>query len=314
MSSASNSNTCRAVIVTALPVEFNAVCEHLTDRCEETHPQGTVYEKGCFRPIGSGEWEIIVAEIGAGNVAAAAEVERVINHCQPNVVLFVGIAGGIKDVEIGDVVAGNKVYGYESGKESEGFKPRPMVHESNYRLVQRAKAEARSGKWRQRIPGDVPLSPPRVLIGPIAAGEKVVADSKSATAQLIIALYGDALAVEMEGYGFLHGAYLHQHLAALVIRGISDLLDLKSKADGAGSQERASRNASAFCFEILAKLGICPGDLDQAPDSGPSDEVALNGIQSTLSAYESRLQIMKRRLVFVLLLISTVTSLLTVGM
>src|ERR1039458_563999 len=143
METAAIEGVCRAVIVTALPIEFTTVCEHLRDRSERTHPQGTVYECGRFSPAAGREWEVAVVEVGAGNTGAAAEVERAINYCKPNVVLFIGIAGGVKDVEIGDVVAGNKVYGYESGKESGTFRPRPIAHESNYRLVQRAKAEAR---------------------------------------------------------------------------------------------------------------------------------------------------------------------------
>lgn len=199
METAAIEGVCRAVIVTALPIEFSAVCEHLEDRKEDKHPQGTVYECGRFRPATGREWEVIVVEIGAGNTGAAAEVERAITYCHPNVVLFAGVAGGMKDVAIGAVVAGSKVYGYESGKESAGFKPRPSVHESNYRLTQRAKAEARNGIWRQRIVGGIPDSPPRALVGPIAAGEKVVADSQSSTSQLLANAYGDALAVEMEG-------------------------------------------------------------------------------------------------------------------
>lgn len=290
MSAPSAKTLCRAIIVTALPVEFNAVCEHLTDRDEDTHPRGTVYERGYFRPDGAREWEIIVAEIGAGNVGAAAEVERVIGHYSPNVVLFVGVAGGVKDVDIGDVVAGTKVYGYESGKESDGFKPRPMVHESNYRLVQRAKAEARSANWRKRILGSDLDTTPRALVGPIAAGEKVVADTKSSTAQLIAGSFGDTLAVEMEGYGFLHGAYLNQHLSALVIRGISDLLDGKASADRVGSQERASRNASAFCFEVLGKLDTCPRGNEREDARDTDDSIALTGIEKTLLVYERRFQ------------------------
>ena len=267
MGMSTNGSLCRAVIVTALPIEFSAVCAHLVDRREDTHPSGTVYEIGHFRPTLGREWEVTVVEIGAGNVGAAAEVERAIAYRHPNVILFVGVAGGLKDVDIGDVVAGAKVYGYESGKEKNGFKTRPVVHDSDYRLTQRAKAEARTGSWRRRIVGGMPEPPPRALIGPIAAGEKVVADTQSQTSQLIALNYGDALAVEMEGYGFLHGAYLNPRTSALVVRGISDLLDGKQNADRTGSQERASHHASAFCFEVLAKLDTCPGGSDN-PDAG----------------------------------------------
>jgi nucleoside phosphorylase len=88
METAASNDLCRAVIVTALPIEFSAVCEHLDDRKEDTHPNGTVYERGRFRPASGREWEVIVVEIGAGNPGAAAEVERAIAYWRPNVILF----------------------------------------------------------------------------------------------------------------------------------------------------------------------------------------------------------------------------------
>jgi nucleoside phosphorylase len=246
-------DTQRAVILTAIPVEYQAVRAHLTNIREELHSQGTIYEHGTFFAPDQ-LWEVIISEIGAGNPTAALEAERAINHFKPSVILFVGVAGGCKDVKLGDVVAATKVYGYESGKVESVFLPRPSIGNSTYRMEQRARAEARKHDWLQRLKGPLPSPAPIVYVAPIAAGEKVIASTRSPIAKFLQAQYGDALAVEMEGYGFLQATRANPHVEALVIRGISDLVDGKQEADAMNFQEFAAQHASAFAFEILAKF------------------------------------------------------------
>jgi nucleoside phosphorylase len=228
-------STQRAILLTALPVEYQAVCAHLTDLQEKTHPKGTVYEQGAF-VSGADRWEVTVVEIGPGNPAAAAEAERAIQFFEPQVILFVGVAGGAKDVALGDVVAATKVYGYESGKDEATFSPRPDLEISTYRLEQRARAEAKKGNWLSRIE-EPSGTTPRAHVGPLAAGAKIVASTKSATYKFIRSCYGDALAVEMEGYGFLLAARVNPGVEALVVRGVSDLIYDKSQTEAQGTQE-----------------------------------------------------------------------------
>ena len=62
--------------------------------------------------------------------------------------LFVGVAGGIKDVAIGDVVFATEVHGYEYGKEELGtFLPRGNVARSSYALVEAARQIAYTATW-----------------------------------------------------------------------------------------------------------------------------------------------------------------------
>jgi nucleoside phosphorylase len=127
----------RAVILTALPVEYLAVRAHLSDLREEVHSQGTVYERGQFLAEGQ-SWEVGIVEVGPGNPSAAVEAERAIGYFSPDVIFFVGVAGGIKDVTIGDVVAATEVYSYEFGKAGETFQMRPKSRDADYGLEQRS--------------------------------------------------------------------------------------------------------------------------------------------------------------------------------
>jgi WD40 repeat protein/nucleoside phosphorylase len=240
-----------AVILTARSVEYRAVCQYLSDLQEEVHPQGTIYQRGrflTFREI----WEIGLVELGVGNTDAAAAAERAIAHFKPDVILFVGIAGGIKDVALGDVVASSKIYGYESGRAGQSFQPRPEIGLPSYGLEQRARTEARKDDWRLRLSAG-PRTP-QVHVAPIAAGEKIIDSTISEVFQFLRASYEDAVAVEMEGIGFLKAARANPQVSAMVIRGISTLIDhAVHDVEQVNWQEIAAQNATAFAFEVLSK-------------------------------------------------------------
>ncbi|MCM1972805.1 MULTISPECIES: 5'-methylthioadenosine/S-adenosylhomocysteine nucleosidase [Streptomyces] len=230
------------VVLTALAVEYDAVRAHLDDEVEElVHEDGTRVE--CGRLAGT-DWRLALAELGEGAVNASALTAQILGWLRPQAVLFVGVAGSLKDdVAIGDVVIGTKVYAVQGGKLTpEGFHARPEVWHGSNRLVQAARSALRG------------LDGVRGHLKPIACGDVVLTDEKSAFAEFIHRTYNDSNAIEMEGAGAVHAAHVSGQVEALVIRGISDRANPgKAEADQGGSQERAAARAAEVAMAVLRK-------------------------------------------------------------
>jgi nucleoside phosphorylase len=246
------------VILTAIPVEYEAVRSFMDGLEKEVTGSGTVYERGTFSAHGQ-YCDVAIVLVGARNVSAASQTEHAIAYFKPDVVFFVGVAGGLKDVAIGDVVVATKIYGYEEGNDKASFRLRPEVVTSSYSLLQIARAEAIKGGWLQyveEVSSSLPPQTPHVHIhvSPIIAGEKLISSSSDFYRSLL-SVYGDAVAVEMEGYGFLQAMHANQSVDALIIRGIADLVDNKvPDTEAHQHQQLAALHASAFACQLLADL------------------------------------------------------------
>lgn len=246
------------LILTALEVERFAIEQHLKDIEPISHPvTGTDYTKGTYFRNGT-ILDVIVARTDQTNVNAAIETERAIAHFDPEYVFFAGVAGGLKDVEVGDIIIGRDVYGYERGKaEENNFKPRPQFGASTYALERLAGEYAKSADWKQKIekllnPEFAPVI--RTYTGTIASGEKVDASINSGLHQFLKQNVSHALGIEMEGLGFLEVCRMRPLVKTLLLRGISDLVNDKGQMDGKGSQPYASANVAAFLFGLLEQL------------------------------------------------------------
>ena len=155
----------RAIILTALEVETRALLRHIPEWTDELVDR-TVFCRGEFEG-----WDLAIAEVGVGNNEAAVIAERGIRHFEPEVALFVGVAGGIKDVRLGDVVVASKVYGYERGKEDgDGFKPRADSHPARA-LEQRARVTRLRPEWKKRLDPKFANDGAHIEVAPIAACE-----------------------------------------------------------------------------------------------------------------------------------------------
>ena len=238
------------LVMTALGLELNAVKELLTETHPVKHPKtGTRYTQGVFVRNGR-QFSVALAESGAGNVKAADATSLALSFFEPKYAFFVGVGGGIKDLNLGDVVASSEVIHYEGGKADKTYKPRITTYPGAHELTELAKYISNGNLWQHRLG---PVRTFKAEVKPIAAGEKVVASNRSATYKLINQSVSQAIAVEMEGYGFLSPVHSH-HVKGIVIRGISDLLEKKEESDQAGWQPIAAANAAAFAAEMIAHL------------------------------------------------------------
>lgn len=252
----------RVVILTSLQLEFEAVFEYLRDPKQKRLRGGTRYEIGSFQGEGL-LWEAAVAEIGPGNLGAATETARAIDVFDPDVVLFVGVAGSLKPKSAphGTVVVANRVYLYHSGKGEQDFAARPISFPTWHGLDQLV-VQVRRTPWL-----GVGEERPAVELKPIAAGEVVVASRDSDIYRLLERYYNDAVAVDMESAGMYEAAHRSGNIAALAIRGISDVLEDKTPDSDRRWQPIAARNAAAFAFALLKAAG--PEDIDPRPRPSP---------------------------------------------
>jgi adenosylhomocysteine nucleosidase len=257
------------VVLTALNAEYRAVRAHLEGIQVSQHAAGTIFEEGTL--TGSPN-PVVLAVAGEGNQGAAILAERANSSYSPQALLFVGVAGALKDdIRIGDVVVATRVYAYHGGKESdEGFLTRPRSWEASHELEQLARHLDATGEWAQWLP-DAPRDHlPTVHFKPVAAGEAVIGSRDSFLARQLHRGYNDAVAVEMESAGAAHAGHLGS-LPVLTIRGISDEADAgKQLADAGGSQAAAAACAAAFAVALIRAMR--PTDTARRPSGSPPGE------------------------------------------
>jgi len=186
----------------------------------------------------------------------------------------------LKDVRVGDVVIGTNVIGFERGKaEDANFKPRPQFGVSSYDLDRLAANYATTAEWKSiaKTLNDTEFSNEiRVYTGTIASGEKVDASYTSELHKHIKQNASHALAIEMEGLGFLEVCRARPLVKSLLLRGISDLVKDKEAMDDKGSQPYASQNVAAFLFGLLEALQLNGGlqvITETLANDKPSDQV-----------------------------------------
>lgn len=247
-----NDNHVDVLVVTAIQTERRAVREYLHS-LDVMKVDPAVLDVGQFAERDL-RLRVAILEVGPGNINASVLTTITTRELQPAITMMVGVAGAVKDLALGDVVASSKVYWSEPGKSlAGGVLTRPELGSVSESLVQAARRVAADDEWQQRI--TLRSSQPRrpaALVAPIVVGERVVASTSSDDAKKIKENFGDAVAVAMEDIGVARASAIAGSGEMIAIRSASDLLDGKAHADATGAQQVAAANAAAFAFELLA--------------------------------------------------------------
>jgi nucleoside phosphorylase len=258
----------RALIVSALPIEAKAILSFFDDPHVRSTPKGVSYMTG-NRKIFSGKlgekieenWAFFIATpTGMGNLEVTRALHQMIPECSPDIVALIGCAGGFPDkIEQYDVVVAPRVDYIARAKVSRKTQLRPQQEICSTVFVDHCKNVQLLDLWHQYLHPDITNAPINVQFEPIVSGETVLANSRSAYFRLAQIASPKAVAIEMEGYGFL-SACREYKVEAAVIQGISDTLDNKNDPtdDGRSSnlgfdkaQYKATRHAAALFFATL---------------------------------------------------------------
>jgi nucleoside phosphorylase len=216
------------LIVTALREEREAILHVL----HPFHPRKTIPSPICYLcklPTSDRQYKVAVTQLTQmGNVEAGIHITRAIAAVNPTIVLMVGIAAGVKGkVSLGDVIIARQVIYYEQRKETpRGPQPRPLATPVDPQLLSSTQNWV-DNTWHASIDVTRPVgnrAVPRIHWGPLAVGDKVVADPNLVVQ--LQQLHSKIVGIEMESYGAALAAMkAPTRPRFLAIRGVSDYAD-----------------------------------------------------------------------------------------
>jgi nucleoside phosphorylase len=222
-------STARVAVLTILDEEYAAVENQLGPLRE--------IREGYYEPEVDCHDVVVMQAADRTNVAAQEAVDDLVEAFRPEVMIVCGIGGGVEGqdgIATGDVVVASYLHYGEFRKISEdGDHDRYLAYDQPSAMIRSKQVHPvrRSGDWKRRVTVDPPEQDhnPKVLIGPVLAGEKVIGNPEHHEHQRALSRFTDVIAVDMESYGAgraMHSARTHVDYdpLLLVIRGISDIV------------------------------------------------------------------------------------------
>jgi adenosylhomocysteine nucleosidase len=223
-------------VITVIPVETRSVRELLGLR---PRPDGFAVGDGSPRVVS-------VQAHGQGQGSAMAAARRLDDAFAPRVLLLAGIAGGIRDLVLGDVLVATRVVCYDLHKQTDsGTRHRGRGWQAPIEVCRSVDGFFADRGEPAAFGGFVARG------GLIGSGNAVVASEHADARRFLTSFSDKVLAVDMEADGL--GQYCHEAdgLGWAVVRGISDYADARKGDD---RQAGAAWNAALVLCALIAHL------------------------------------------------------------
>ena len=206
--------------------------------------------------------DVVLAYTGIGKVNAAMTTSLLIDHFNPSITIFTGIAGGLNpDLNPADiVVAGKSVqhdlnYVYDDSLVSYPVsspvtgKVNPVFYKSDSMLLHILEESYSGIELKSYKTGNREYKP-KIIMGIIATGDAFIASDKK-KAELIRRFHADA--VEMEGAAVAQICYQY-NIPIIIIRSISDSADENAGVDIEKFLNVSSENANRVVIKLVESL------------------------------------------------------------
>jgi len=250
------------LIISTLEVEKKAIFDCLTNEevaiCKlSSNPEISLSRILLPSKINDDDTELLVYQLSEkGNVIAAIETTCIVVEHEPDLVVLVGICGGLQKgngVSLGDIIVANSVVYYERGKAlNKVFLRELMKIDVDEKIIQTTSSLVNGGVLDYVLSNLKPKTP-RVLFKSMASGEKVIASSEMRST--LRKLDDHIVAVEMESYGVAKSVKIvRSNLTSfLVVKSIGDWADETKNDD---FQVNAARNSAKFSVELIKNISL----------------------------------------------------------
>ncbi|MDC9593317.1 5'-methylthioadenosine/S-adenosylhomocysteine nucleosidase [Xenorhabdus sp. IM139775] len=188
--------------------------------------------------------DIALLKSGIGKVAAALGTTLLIEHCQPDIVINTGSAGGLDPkLKVGDIVVSEEVRYHDADLTAFGYEPGQMA-QCPAAFVADDKLIALAEKCIQSLNLNA-------VRGLICSGDAFINGAEPLAR--IRATFPNVTAVEMEAAAIGHVCHQY-HLPFVVVRAISDVADQESHLSFDEFLVVAARESTRMVNAMLTEL------------------------------------------------------------